>query len=78
MELKGDDKTDIIFSGKTSFRTMTDKQWSDGTVGMLSVRKDKASGSHWIQVNSETKVPICSSPAVLQPYAHHKVNLIMR
>lgn len=56
VELKGDEKTEIKFSGKTSFRFMVDGKWSDGTVGALTVRKDKASGKYWLQVNSESKV----------------------
>ena len=56
VELKGDDKTEIQFSGKTSFRFMLDGKWGDGTVGALTIRKDKASGKSWLQVNNESKV----------------------
>lgn len=56
VELKGDDKTEIQFSGKTSFRCMSDGKWGDGTVGALTVRKDKSSGKSWLQVNNESKV----------------------
>jgi hypothetical protein len=59
VELKGDDKTDILFSGKTTFRTkLTDaaNPWTPATAGALTVRKDKASGAAWLQVNNESKV----------------------
>ena len=56
MELKGDEKTEIQFSGKTSFRFMLEGKWGDGTVGALTIRKDKASGKSWLQVNNESKV----------------------
>lgn len=56
MELKGDEKTDIQFSAKTSFRFMLEGKWGDGTVGALTIRKDKSSGTSWLQVNSESKV----------------------
>eukprot|EP00892_Ulva_mutabilis_P001649 jgi/Ulvmu1/11485/UM077_0034.1 len=55
VDIKGDDKTDITFSGKASFRSKGDAGWGDPIVGLLTLRKDKASGRHWLQVNSETK-----------------------
>lgn len=56
VELKGDDKTEIQFSSKTSFRFMLEGKWGEGTVGALTVRKDKTSGTSWLQVNNESKV----------------------
>jgi hypothetical protein len=75
VELKGDDKTDILFSGKTTFRTkLTDaaNPWTPATAGALTVRKDKASGAAWLQVNNESKVcPLNSFAlhALLQKHA---------
>jgi hypothetical protein len=67
VELKGDEKTDILFSGKTTYRTkLTDaaNPWSTATAGALTVRQDKASGAAWIQVNNESKVFLYSSNAL--------------
>lgn len=75
VELKGDDKTDIQFSGKTTFRFMVDGKWTDGTLGALTVRKDKASGTSWIQVNNESKVCLLSSLLLL--FVHSAVVVCM-
>jgi hypothetical protein len=56
VELKGDGKTDIVFASKASFRLMNDGKWGEPTVGALSIRRDKASGTSWLQMNSEAKV----------------------
>lgn len=55
VEIKGDDKTDITFAGKTAFRTKGASGWGDPVSGLLTLRRDKASGRCWMQVNSETK-----------------------
>ena len=53
--MKGDDKTDITFSGRAAFRVKNEGGWAEPIVGILTLRRDKASRRCWLQVNSETK-----------------------
>jgi hypothetical protein len=54
VELKGDQNTEIIFEGKAKASFLgADKTWGDSVSGNLTVRKDKASGKHWLQINAE-------------------------
>jgi hypothetical protein len=53
VELKGDENTEIAFSGKAKAAFLgAGNKWEGGVTGDLTVRKDKPSGKQWLQVNA--------------------------
>jgi hypothetical protein len=67
VELKGSANTEIVFSGKAKAVKKGSTGWETPVVGTLTVRKDKKTGTQWVQVNSQqVRKPACGRCASQQ------------